>query len=310
MLIYQLRQSSVSVIQEKIDVCMKALKEVSKVWLVAKMVHTLFELILGNKVFEDKLQKAAGKRHAKVQMTPPAGSKGDSLQKRKLDEVDFTFANGPPVPQVSYERSRPQTPAATPSRETGHAQAMSTMPAPPNLLTSPQIRQQNDAFMGGLSSRSNTRPPTPFNPNLSALSSTLPDLFLVTRNSPQISQNVWDNFLPEDLFGDIPAQFGLSNLDPQLAQQTMPLDRVPSNTQQSLMYGQDQRPLGLDAGTSPLGGTSGMPPSSSTVSGQMAAPAWPNQLDAMGLVGLDPNDSWSSSSQDPIVPSTLNVEDW
>ena len=44
---------------------MTALKEVSKVWLVAKMVHTLFESILGNKALEERLQKAAGKRAQK-----------------------------------------------------------------------------------------------------------------------------------------------------------------------------------------------------------------------------------------------------
>jgi len=50
---------------------MDALKEVSKVWLVAKMVHTLFESILGNKHLEERLQKAAGKRHQKNKQTAP-----------------------------------------------------------------------------------------------------------------------------------------------------------------------------------------------------------------------------------------------
>lgn len=36
--------SIVSTAQERINVCMNALKEVSKVWLVAKMVQTLFEV--------------------------------------------------------------------------------------------------------------------------------------------------------------------------------------------------------------------------------------------------------------------------
>src|ERR1700761_7335957 len=71
--VYQMRSSVPSVVaasQERINVCMNALKEVSKVWLVAKMVHTLFESILCNKVLEERLQKAAGKRHKKSHQTP------------------------------------------------------------------------------------------------------------------------------------------------------------------------------------------------------------------------------------------------
>jgi hypothetical protein len=44
---------------------MSALNDVSKVWLVAKMIHTLFESILGNKSLEERLQKAGAKRHNK-----------------------------------------------------------------------------------------------------------------------------------------------------------------------------------------------------------------------------------------------------
>ena len=67
--VYQMRSSVPSIVatsQERINICMSALKDVSKVWLVAKMVHTLFESILGNKALEERLQKAAGKRHQKA----------------------------------------------------------------------------------------------------------------------------------------------------------------------------------------------------------------------------------------------------
>src|SRR3954468_23488287 len=68
--VYQMRSSVPSVVsasQERISVCMNALKEVSKVWLVAKMVHTLFESILGNKLLEERLQKAAGRKAPRTQ---------------------------------------------------------------------------------------------------------------------------------------------------------------------------------------------------------------------------------------------------
>ncbi|KAK6399523.1 Transcriptional activator of fatty acid utilization, partial [Oleoguttula sp. CCFEE 5521] len=59
--VYQMRssnQSIVSLTQQRTTTCMNALKDVSKVWLVAKMVHTLFESILGNKMLEERLQRA------------------------------------------------------------------------------------------------------------------------------------------------------------------------------------------------------------------------------------------------------------
>lgn len=304
-------QSVISATQERINTCMNALKEVSKTWLVAKMVQTLFELILGNKVMEDKLQKAAGKRHTKIPKASPVISKKEGPPKRKYDDVDITFANGPPAPQLSYERSRPQTPSVTPSREISQAQGMSTMAAPSNPITSPNLRQPSDTLMGTLTSRSNTRPPTPFYPSFS-IPSTPPDLFLVTRNSPQISQNVWENFQPDQLFpensGNLSfAQYLPPNLDPQL------MDRTTTNPQPGGMPGQPQsarmadRAVGSQTAGSPSTGVSG---SQSLLGGPNLTQAWPNQFDAMDLAGNSPDDTLSNSSKGAIVPTTLNVEDW
>ncbi|EHL01619.1 putative Cutinase transcription factor 1 alpha [Glarea lozoyensis 74030] len=186
--VYQMRSSIPSVVQatqERLRICMNALKDVSKVWLVAKMVYTLFESILGNKVLEERLQKAAGKRHKKMAQTLSQGiqqaqMKREEPQKRKYDDMALDFGVTP-APQESYERSRPQTPSQTPSRELG--QNAGPM-APP--ISSPNARANNDTFMGGSNSRPHTRPPTPFNPSYS-VPATPPDLYLVTRNSPNLS---------------------------------------------------------------------------------------------------------------------------
>jgi hypothetical protein len=48
--IYQLRKTdpiSTSTIEEHLEICMDALEQVSKTWLVATMVHKLFQIILG-----------------------------------------------------------------------------------------------------------------------------------------------------------------------------------------------------------------------------------------------------------------------
>ena len=291
--VYQMRSSVPSVVsatQERLQICMNALKEVSKVWLVAKMVHTLFDSILGNKVLEDRLQKAAGKRHKKPRIeNRPLHEKDDTQQKRKYDDMELGFANGPPAPQVSYERSRPQTPAVTPSRDLGQPSS-----APMGSLN---VRQSNDAFMG--SSRNNTRPPTPFNPSSYSIPATPPDLYLVTRESPHISQNLYENFQPDQLFPEstniaMPPFPTQQNLDPQLQMPQMP----PSSMLQSSMQSQQQ---GSSRNMQDVAGMSQMPGI------QQQAPAWQGPFP-----GDSPEDSWSSSSrgQGPVVPTALNVEDW
>jgi len=297
--VYQMRSSVPSVVaatQERLTICMNALKEVSKVWLVAKMVHTLFESILGNKMLEDKLQKATGKRHKKPRIdSKPATEKEDAQQKRKYDDMELGFSNGPPTPQVSYERSRPQTPAVTPSRDLGQqtsTPALAPMAAPP---ASDNMRQTHDAFMG--SSRNNTRPPTPFNPSYT-VPATPPDLYLVTRESPHISQSLWENFQPDQLFPEstnmaMPQYLTQQNLDPQLQMphmQSPPLLQPP-------MQGQPQMPARSMQDIAGISQMLGM---------QQPNPGWQGQYPG------DSPENWSNSSQGqgPIAPSALNVEDW
>jgi hypothetical protein len=301
--VYQMRSSNrsvVSVTEERLQICMNALKEVSKVWLVAKMVHTLFESILGNKVLEERLQKAAGKRHKSKHHGPlPKGEPS----KRKYDDMDITFPNGLPAQQVSYERSRPQSPDAVPKEMTGQ-----------NVTsTSPQARQVSDTFMA--SSREDTRPTTPFALGYS-FPGTPPDLFLHTRNSPNISEALWQNFQPDQLF---PAESNVSipqfptnqqgaYIDPQLSrqQQTLPMHLHSPNMHspqgQQAAQGQNQYFQPNDLGA--------MNPTLQQA--QQGAPSAWDQLGAM-TDATGNEDTWSNSSTSqggPIVPTTLNVEDW
>jgi len=301
--VYQMRSSNKSIVaatEQRLQVCMDALKEVSKVWLVAKMVHTLFESILGNKHLEERLQKAAGKRHQKNKppTVPPAPAKpAPEAPKRKFDDMDLGFPNGPPAPQVSYERSRPQTPAVTPSRDIPQQQM------PQMTASSPQMNRQNqDAFMGP--SRSGTRPTTPFNPSYS-YPGTPPELFLVTRNSPNISQELWQNFQPDQLFpADTQVTFPQvspvqhhSLVDPALSRP----QNVVMHSHNGNMPGQPMNPQ-MPQTTMPMPGFD-----------QNDSQAWAQQIDMMtqNQQGVA-DDAWSNSShgRNPIVPTTLNVEDW
>lgn len=315
--VYQMRSSIQSVVtatQERMHVCMNALKEVSKVWLVAKMVHTLFESILGNKVLEERLQKAAGKRHGKVKQASVSVPKREEASKRKYDEVELGFANGPPAPQVSYERSRPQTPAVTPSRDMAFSQGIPPMGAP--FITSPHLRQQNETFMGGNgNSRTNTRPPTPFNLSYS-IPTTPPDLFLVTRNSPTISQTLWESFQPDQLFPEGTNMSGAqmhipSTLDPQLANPPPLAQMHTANMYQQTAIPGPGQPTQLQPSQGIHGGNYVQRQDQASQSLPNPAHAWPNQFDSSMEHANSPDDSWSNSSTgQPAVPTTLNVEDW
>lgn len=327
--VYQMRSSNQSIVvatQQRLTTCMNALKDVSKVWLVAKMVHTLFESILGNKVLEERLQKAAGRKHQKnkhgasssasrkASKDPSVLEAGNESSKRKFDDMEFGFNGGPPAPQMSYERSRPQSPAASPRAEAASATQAPQQQLPHITAGSPTIRQGTDAFMGN--SRANTRPTTPFN-NFS-YPGTPPDLFLHTRNSPKISEDLWQNYQPDQLFPpETNTLFPLNTLhhpspnqmvDPALRQPPPP--PPPPQQQQQQQFAPNMTPTQMQPPNQqqiPMADGQPVPP----MTYHQDPAAW-NQMHSMGNQSR-PDDQWSNSASStggPIVPTTLNVGDW
>lgn len=313
--VYQMRSSNLSIVhitRQRLTTCMDALKDVSRVWLVAKMVHTLFDSILGNKVLEERLQKAAGKRHAKSKNTQstknPLSRSNSDLQKRKFDEMEFGYTGGPPAAQMSYERSRPQSPV-NPPRET---QPMSGLPG---ANASPSLRQ--DAFMG--TSRANTRPTTPF--NTYSYPGTPPDLFLHTRTSPNISQDLWQNYQPDQLFP--PDTTGIFPTESPVQQSTLVDPALPGPTgapPQQAYANTAQQPPHYQQPTTAVGLGNDMMDAGSTQQQQQ----YPSHQHLQNAYGQMPgngdhnrtsmDDTWSNNSGStgggPIVPTTLNVGDW
>ncbi|UKZ85483.1 Cutinase transcription factor 1 alpha [Trichoderma asperellum] len=297
--VYQMRSpvpSIQQVTQDRVRSCMQAMKEVSRVWLVGKMVYTLFESIIGNKNLEERLQKAGGKRHRKIQqsMAQLEQMNRQDASKRKYDDMAIDFMSNTPTPQESYERSRPQTPSAVKVENAGNANQRSS-------ATSPNVRQTGaDTFMGGTNSRPQTRPATPFNPSFS-VPATPPDLYLVTRNSPNISQSLWENFQPDQLFPESSSMPAFPNLSPPQTHQG--LDQSAMNQMPGGGIG-----VGMQAnqyrGSAQAGGIMQM----SGFQGQ--SNMWQAGFDG-GLQDGQSPDSWgTSSAQGQPAPATLNVEDW
>ncbi|CAK7564375.1 MAG: Transcriptional activator of fatty acid utilization [Sporothrix epigloea] len=379
--VYQMRspiQSIQARTQVNLQICMDALKEVSKVWLVGKMVYALFESILGNRMYEDRLRRA-GQRHNRMQQSlnsleQHAAAQQQTQQqaspqlqehlrrqaqqqaqqqtqhskqpqqldgsKRKYDDMAIDFSVNTPQPQESYERSRPQSPSIAAAKV--DAAAGAAMPhLAPTIMLPPTKQNGADIFMGGNGpshgggpiSRPQTRPHTPFNYSYS-LPATPPDLYLVTRNSPTLSQSVWENFQPDQLFPDgtgISTMFP-TTVSPSGAAQTMDPSMMNSGIAQG--SGQlQQSPLSQqikpdpsgnvnDSGNDRNGGMGGVSTSpmqnlgmpSSEVAGFHPGnngQQWNSMMDATLPDGQSPSDSWSTGSMGgQPVPSTLNVEEW
>ncbi|KAL1901642.1 Transcriptional activator of fatty acid utilization [Ceratocystis pirilliformis] len=351
--------------QERVKICMDALQNVSSVWMVAKLIHKLFSSILGNKVLEERLQRAGIKRHRKSHAnetsrpTFPASANGISLQQPiKLEPSITPTAMSEPIQQASTGLPPVSLPEQSQiphiSIETAISSTQTTS-VPANMAPSTASRQSMptsgnrtgtgagagagaDAFMGGTESGAQTRAQTPFNPSFSA-PATPPDLYLFTRNSPNLSQSMWENFQPEQLFpegNDVPVY------------PDMMTSQVDVNMDPIAMAPSTEQTLGMDPFSPvPRSGTMGhgevfvaggnnsqgfMPPRDLAGSGPPAAfttssPAqvqWVDQQSgqsgtvatdsANGATGQSP-DSWSSSSVQGAgpqsqVPSTLNVEEW
>ncbi|PNP52728.1 hypothetical protein THARTR1_06569 [Trichoderma harzianum] len=295
--VYQMRSpvpSIQQVTQDRLRRCMQAMKEVSRVWLVGKMVYTLFESILGNKVLEERLQKAGGKRHRKMQQTVDQLEQlnRQDASKRKYDDMAIDFTSNTPTPQESYERSRPQTPSAT-KNDNNVGQRSSA--------ASPTVRQTGtDTFMGGTNSRPQTRPATPFNPSFS-VPATPPDLYLVTRNSPNISQSLWENFQPDQLFPESSSMPAFPSLSPPQTHQTLDqnaMNQLPGGSIAAGIQANQYRGSAQGAGIVPMSGFQGQ------------SNLWQPGFDG-GLQDGQSPDSWgTSSAQGQPAPTTLNVEDW
>ena len=272
MLVYQSRSRTQSVVesaQRAISICMSALDEVGEQWMVGRMILKLFEKINQNKQIQDKLIKFFTPRQQQQQqqqqqqmqaqtsmgMNAPMNlysnlssqevnnyvfqgsgndNSGMSMYKQKASEAEYVT---PPVPNLSYERSRTSTPvpaangpAVMPRIErpesfngrgansetsernpqlqdsTLSAQSYFSVVTPSSLAAGTQRQGQTDQTPGFIRS---TGPSTPFQPSFS-IPGTPPEFFLVTQ-SPQVSQAFFENFQPSQLFPDDIAQLLLNN---------------------------------------------------------------------------------------------------
>ena len=335
--VFQLRTSNMTVksaTQDRIAICRAALEEVSKNWQAAKMVSKLFDWILSDKHLEERLQRAGGHRHRKQVVQPvtkatPQITK-DSPSKRKYEDLDdpslYPMIGGASTAQMSYERSRPQTPAIPSSRE-----ATAAMPTLATRGNSPEVFR-HDAFMGV--SRATTRPGSPSHGMGMSYPGTPPDLFLVTRDSPTLPIELWNSFQPDQLFPP-DANFSMpifsppqqaSFIDPALSGQTSHIPQQSMIPQHNYPYPASRTPYVPPQAPNQQVGL--YPPQNHHASHQQQTQQQvqtAHQPQHLGDTGMwtqlqlatasaaaneETMSQHSSMSQGPTVPTTLNLDDW
>lgn len=182
--------------------------------------------------------------------------------------------------------------------------------------SSPPMRQGHDAFMG--ISKPGTRVGTPFNGF--SIPGTPPDFFLHTRNSPNISQDLWQNYQPDQLFPPDSMAFDLQSPRQQMVDPMMNAAQPPPPppTHRASFSGplppMSAPPL-QQMGPQMQGNSMPMQYQQSQAWAQMPGPGMDHRQSMATLIGESgqsgADDTWSNSSTGgPIVPTTLNVGDW
>ncbi|KFY06306.1 hypothetical protein V491_08717, partial [Pseudogymnoascus sp. VKM F-3775] len=121
-------------------------------------------------------------------------------------------------------------------------------------------------------------------------------------NSPSISQALWENFQPDQLFPEGSGVVGMQNSPPQgNAQWGSPPGMG------GMGRGQRMGSMGSQGGQGDVGMSGLYPPGNGTAPGAWGAMGQPGFDGAQGAQGQSPSESWSSATA---VPATLNVEDW
>lgn len=213
--------------QCRIRVCIACLEQISKVWLVAKMIQNLYEYILSEKGLGDFLKDSPGEIHDKSR--PLLGKKAHSLAQSKNDGTTMGSSEN------SSERLRPQSLALTPA-------LLAHLFAALNSGTSSSSLENGDSLKGGPESSNTTYHQQP-----AQITSLTHEEFhhphLYSRNDPHISHQFTMTPKNEQLFTAqepvslnmsqfMPQHFAMDNSNTYANSQTMAMGNLPTQDMQ------------------------------------------------------------------------------
>ncbi|KAK9369216.1 fungal-specific transcription factor domain-containing protein [Lipomyces kononenkoae] len=324
MFVYQTKSPSPQVVesaQRAMKVCMDALQEVGKSWMVGRMILRLFEKINENKQMKDRIFRAVHPRPHHGQRSGPSTSDiqvaserptlgasqpsypsntsqplSPSAGKRPSVDIPLAPAVVPPA-TCEHTSSLPSTPGISPtntSQQSHPGPLRQPVPAPAqssapvvNSMAAPPPPSRAGSNSGSyflFHAQRPTAPPTPSSFQASfSVPGTPPDFYFVT-HSPPISQSFFENFQPSQLFPENHAN------TLQVQEQ-----RLQSNAQQGLPAG--QLPM-KSSGQENWQSTAVPKPEPPT---DVVAPIWPSQV-ANGLP-----DFFSDVDFDQSTPEDSNL---
>ncbi|OLL21943.1 Cutinase transcription factor 1 alpha [Neolecta irregularis DAH-3] len=199
--VVEIRSASLSVVeaaQNKLDTCMKALKELSKVWSVGQMVYRLFEVIQRDDGMKERMREGVQK-HAQTRYAGRGTNDAQGL-KRKAKAKESSRKR---VPTGSY----PMMPS-TLSPGTSPTQGIT-----PPVSISNGIPSVQGATLGGKAPLSPFVGKFEFSANAMT---TPPEMFLVTKTCP-FPDYLWENYQPTCLFPDEPLNRDSLQVHPGMA---------------------------------------------------------------------------------------------
>jgi hypothetical protein len=152
--IYHLHANAdISMQCEAIVTCMDALESVSRIWLVGKMVHDLFEAILTLDGFDRYLKGSnSHRRHTKLSQTGSAGSERDSYEEdleasqKAIKALSLTPSLIAHMDAALKSAALPNKPATNGISNGTHRQVPNARPLAPRVWDSPQTFYPEETY--------------------------------------------------------------------------------------------------------------------------------------------------------------------
>ena len=305
--VYQIRSNAFSVPEETPDrmrVCMNALKDISRVWRIAKVVDILFESIL-----DEGLEKRPREIPDKRRMRRTKRNNQEASQIERQDAYDGQYdymaigctVSNESAPTKSLKRTPSENPIATPSGELLHNSRSIAAP----LISSPNLERSQTIFTGSVRPGLQGTLDTPFNPSLSTQAKPV-DLYPVTSDSGSLSQFIREVSQPDQILPEGEAVRRKPQLPPSQSIQNPDLTSSQQNQRNHQVYQTPRWMGGYGSNSSPAQNRTLMP----------------NALDYQiqqnqGGFDLHMHDTWSPNQSKALsntlaeaIPTTAFVEDW
>ena len=180
--------SVVQAAQGQMRICINAVKDISRIWLAAKVVYTLFESAVSNTIPQEGTKNTPGKRHKKIKRGIDQEASHNNLEglgNRKYGETEYEFNVhiGPPSQEL-YGTSRVQA-------STRDLPQYTTSGATPPISAHDTRQSQQTLMSAKISCPQGIDATSSF-----SILAAPPDMYTVMQYIPRLSQSTFQQNLP------------------------------------------------------------------------------------------------------------------